>query len=43
MASLLTAMDGTVTVCHSKSVGLEEIVKRGDIVVVAIGRANLVR
>jgi methylenetetrahydrofolate dehydrogenase (NADP+)/methenyltetrahydrofolate cyclohydrolase len=34
--------DATVTVVHSKSEGLAEIVRRGDIVIAAIGRARFV-
>jgi methylenetetrahydrofolate dehydrogenase (NADP+)/methenyltetrahydrofolate cyclohydrolase len=43
MAALLQAADATVTMCHSKTRGLGEIVGRADIVVAAIGRAELVR
>ncbi|KAI9740868.1 MAG: tetrahydrofolate synthase [Claussenomyces sp. TS43310] len=40
---LLKNADATVTVCHSKTVGLENYVKEADIVVSAIGRANFVK
>ena len=40
MAMLLLERNGTVTVCHSKTIGLKEITLVADIVVVAIGRAN---
>lgn len=40
MALLLTAKDGTVTVCHSKTTDLVAHTRRADIVVVAIGRAE---
>jgi methylenetetrahydrofolate dehydrogenase (NADP+) / methenyltetrahydrofolate cyclohydrolase len=43
MALLLTAADATVTVCHSKTRGLDAIVRSADIVVAAIGRAELVK
>ena len=34
--------DATVTVCHSRTKNLPEIVRQGDIVIAAIGRANFV-
>jgi methylenetetrahydrofolate dehydrogenase (NADP+)/methenyltetrahydrofolate cyclohydrolase/formyltetrahydrofolate synthetase len=40
---LLKNADATVTVCHSKTVGLEEYIKRADILVAAIGQANFVK
>ena len=40
---LLRNADATVTVCHSKTRDLEDIVRQGDIVVVAIGQPELVR
>jgi methylenetetrahydrofolate dehydrogenase (NADP+)/methenyltetrahydrofolate cyclohydrolase len=43
MAVLLTARDATVTVCHSKTRDLPAIVRGADIVVAAIGKAELVR
>ncbi len=42
-AMMLLNADATVTVCHTKTVGLGEIVKEADIVVAAAGRAKLVR
>lgn len=42
MAYLLTNADATVTLCHSKTVGLKEICARADILVAAIGRAKFV-
>ena len=42
MALLLLAENGTVTVCHSKTKNLNEICKRADILVVAVGRADFV-
>jgi 5,10-methylene-tetrahydrofolate dehydrogenase/methenyl tetrahydrofolate cyclohydrolase len=41
--SLLTKNNCTVTLCHSKTVNLPEIVKAADIVVVAIGSAEFVK
>lgn len=41
-ALLLVRENATVTVCHSKTENLAEIVRSADIVVVAIGRANFV-
>ena len=43
MAALLIAESATVTVAHSKSRDLPTIVRRADIVVAAIGRAEMVR
>ncbi|KAI9048742.1 hypothetical protein LZ554_007573 [Drepanopeziza brunnea f. sp. 'monogermtubi'] len=40
---LLKNADATVTVCHSRTVGLEEHVKNADILVAAIGKANFVK
>lgn len=40
---LLKNADATVTVCHSRTQNLEEIVKQADIVVAAIGKAQFVR
>jgi len=43
MAMLLLAADATVTVCHSKTPELADEVRRADIVVAAVGRAEMVR
>jgi methylenetetrahydrofolate dehydrogenase (NADP+)/methenyltetrahydrofolate cyclohydrolase len=43
MAALLIAADATVTVCHSKTRNLPEVVGRADLVVAAVGRAGLVK
>ncbi|KAJ3116098.1 tetrahydrofolate synthase [Physocladia obscura] len=43
VASLLIAADATVTVCHSRTVNLEAIVRTADVVVAAVGKAELVR
>ena len=42
LALLLLQKDATVTVCHSKTSALEEITRRADILVAAVGRAKLV-
>lgn len=42
-AMLLLARDSTVTVCHSRTRELPEIVRTADIVVAAVGRAEFVR
>lgn len=39
VAQLLLSRDATVTMCHSKTKNLEEVVRSADIVVAAIGRA----
>lgn len=43
MALLLLAADATVTICHSRTPDLEAEVRQADIVVAAVGRAELVR
>jgi methylenetetrahydrofolate dehydrogenase (NADP+)/methenyltetrahydrofolate cyclohydrolase len=43
MSLLLTNANCTVTVCHSRTRDLEQHVKRADIVVAAVGRAELIR
>ena len=42
MALLLMHANATVTICHSKTGDLPEVVRRADIVVAAIGRAAMV-
>ncbi len=42
MSMLLLHEHGTVTICHSKTVNLNEITKKADILVAAVGRANFV-
>ena len=42
MALLLMHANATVTVCHSKTRDLQEVVRRADIVVAAMGRAAMV-
>ena len=43
MSRLLLAADATVTVVHSHTRNIEEVVKLGDIVVAAVGRAHMVK
>lgn len=42
MAHLLLQKDATVTICHSKTPDIAEILKKSDIVVVAIGKPKFV-
>lgn len=42
MAMLLLAANGTVTICHSRTVGLADVTREADILVSAVGRANFV-
>ncbi|ABK46197.1 5,10-methylenetetrahydrofolate dehydrogenase (NADP+) / methenyltetrahydrofolate cyclohydrolase [Magnetococcus marinus MC-1] len=42
VALMLLAAHATVTICHSRTPDLAETVKRADIVVAAVGRANMV-
>ncbi len=43
MALLLTQANATVTVCHSRTRDLREVVRRADVLVAAVGRPELVR
>jgi methylenetetrahydrofolate dehydrogenase (NADP+) / methenyltetrahydrofolate cyclohydrolase len=43
MAAMLLNADCTVTVCHSKTKNLEEIVRLGDIVVGAVGKPKFIQ
>jgi methylenetetrahydrofolate dehydrogenase (NADP+) / methenyltetrahydrofolate cyclohydrolase len=43
MAALLQAANATVTMCHSRTRDLAGVVRRADIVVAAIGKAEMVR
>jgi methylenetetrahydrofolate dehydrogenase (NADP+)/methenyltetrahydrofolate cyclohydrolase len=43
VAALLNNADATVTICHSKTRNLPDVVRRADIVVAAIGRPEYVR
>lgn len=42
-AMLLLASNGTVTVCHSKTKNLSDITKNADILVAAVGKANMIK
>ncbi len=43
MAMLLLNENATVTICHSKTVNMETIIKDADIVVAAIGKPNFIK
>ena len=43
VSQLLLNADATVTICHSKTNNLEELVKGADVVVAAIGKAEFVK
>jgi methylenetetrahydrofolate dehydrogenase (NADP+) / methenyltetrahydrofolate cyclohydrolase len=43
MAQLLLLADATVTICHSHTVDAREVCRRADVLVVAVGRAEMVR
>jgi methylenetetrahydrofolate dehydrogenase (NADP+)/methenyltetrahydrofolate cyclohydrolase len=43
MAALLIAADATVTVCHSKTRDLPGVVRRADLVIAALGRAETIK
>ena len=43
MAALLVNANATVTICHSQTKNLSEVVRRADIVIAAIGKAELVK
>ncbi|KAI7851995.1 formate--tetrahydrofolate ligase-domain-containing protein [Circinella umbellata] len=43
VATLLTAEDATVTLCHSRTQNVENIVREADILVVAIGKTEFVK
>ncbi len=40
LAMMLTNMNATVTLCHSKTINLKEITKNTDIIIVAIGKSE---
>ena len=42
MLQCLLSKDATVTICHSKTKNLEDVVKNSDIVIAAIGKPNFV-
>ena len=43
MASLLLKANATVTICHSRTKNLEDVARRADILVAAVGRAKMVK
>ena len=43
LAALMTNQDATVTLCHSKTNDLSTYTKQADILVVAVGKPNLIR
>jgi methylenetetrahydrofolate dehydrogenase (NADP+)/methenyltetrahydrofolate cyclohydrolase len=43
MAMLLLRENATVTICHSRTNGIEDVVRQADIVVAAVGKAHLVK
>jgi methylenetetrahydrofolate dehydrogenase (NADP+)/methenyltetrahydrofolate cyclohydrolase len=43
MAQLLLAQNATVTVCHSRTRDLREVCSRAEVLIVAVGRARMVR
>ena len=43
MASLLLAANATVTICHSRTAELADVVRTADIVVAAVGRPGMVK
>lgn len=43
MAMMLLAANATVTICHSRTKNLAELVKQADIVVGAVGKAELIK
>ena len=43
VSSLLRNADATVTVCHSRTQNLQDVLRRADVVVAAIGKANFVK
>lgn len=42
-AMLLLHKNATVTICHSKTVGLKEICQSADVIVAAVGKAKLIK
>ena len=43
MVNLMVNANATVTLCHSKTVDIEKVTKKADILVVAIGKPNFVK
>ncbi len=42
MAMMLLASDATVTICHSRTANLKELVSQADVIVAAVGKRNIV-
>ncbi|MDZ7768965.1 MAG: bifunctional methylenetetrahydrofolate dehydrogenase/methenyltetrahydrofolate cyclohydrolase FolD [Woeseiaceae bacterium] len=43
MAALLLKANATITICHSRTRNLPEVTRNADILVAAVGRANMIR
>lgn len=43
MAMMLLQANATVTICHSRTQNLPELVKQADIIVGAVGKAELIQ
>lgn len=43
LVNMLLDLDATVTVCHSKTQNIEEIIKQADILIVAVGKRNFIK
>lgn len=43
MAMMLLAANATVTICHSRTKNLPEVVRRGEIIIGAVGKAEFIR
>src|SRR5699024_6493210 len=43
MAMLLLHADATVTICHSKTQNLADVTKNADIIVMAVGKADMLK
>ncbi len=43
MAHLLLGKHATVTMCHSRTKSLDEVVSRADVLVAAVGRAEMIK
>jgi methylenetetrahydrofolate dehydrogenase (NADP+)/methenyltetrahydrofolate cyclohydrolase len=43
LAMLLLNADATVTICHSKTEGLPEIIRQGDIIIGAVGKPEFIK
>ena len=43
MALMLNRQDATVTLCHSKTVGLSEVLRNAEVVIAAVGKPGVIR